>query len=89
MLRTRLALASGGALLALSCLVGCCLPAVLEPQPPWRDPAAQQAEWNHLLAWLLGVAAALLVGAWLLLAHGWVSWRIQRRKASRSHQPGR
>ncbi|MFG2038746.1 hypothetical protein [Dactylosporangium sp. NPDC048998] len=80
MLRTRLALVTGSALLVLSCLVGCWLPAILEPQPPWHDPTAQQAEWEHLLTWLIGSALALLIGAWLLLAYGWTRWRVKRRQ---------
>lgn len=82
MLRTRPALAAGGALVALSCVIGCCLPAMMEPQPPWtEDPVAEQAAWNHTLGWLLGIGATLLLGGYLLLAHGWLSWRIEYRRA--------
>jgi len=75
----RRSLISGCALLTTSCLVGCCTPAVLEPQPPWDDPVAQQAQWSHTLDWLLGIAAGLLLGAYLLLAHAWTRWRIEQR----------
>ncbi len=81
MRRARPALA-GAVLVALSCVIGCCLPAFTEPLPPGNeDFFAQQAAWDHMLGWFLGIAALLLLGGYLLLAHGWLSWRIERRKA--------
>jgi hypothetical protein len=83
MSRPRLALAGGGVLAAAACVLGCFVPALLETQPPWRDPVAEQAAWGHTLGWLLATSAILATGAWILLASGFVGWRTQRRRAAR------
>ncbi|MGC9666360.1 hypothetical protein ACNTMW_07355 [Planosporangium sp. 12N6] len=84
MRRTRAALIAGNALLALSCLVGCCLPAVLVPRSHWLDPAARQAAGDHALGWLFGTGAVLFLGGYLLLAHAWLSRRMERLEADDS-----
>jgi hypothetical protein len=77
----RAAFAVGGALWASSCVTALCLPALLEPQPGGDDdPVAQQAAWHQTLGWLLGVGTVLLVAGYLLLAHTWLGWRVERRK---------
>jgi hypothetical protein len=86
MSRPQLALVAGGVLLIGTCLVGCCLPAFLEPQPPWSDPVAQQAAWGRTEDLLFSVAIVLLLGALLLLAFAFVAWRAPRWKAKQATQ---
>jgi len=80
MARPRIALAAGTVLLVTSCLLGAVVPAVLRPQPPWIDVVTQQRSWARTEDWLFGIAAALLVAAWLLLAYSFVELRSEARR---------
>lgn len=77
--RPRLALLLGTLMLVSAAVVGCCLPTFLAPQPPWVDPAAEQAQWNRILLRLFAVAGSFLLVAFPLLAYGVVGWRMERR----------
>ncbi|MEU2615048.1 hypothetical protein ABZ570_26215 [Micromonospora sp. NPDC007271] len=79
MSRPRLALIVGTLMLVSAAVVGCCAPAFLAPQPPWDDPAADQAKWDRTLLWLLTAGGSLLLLAFPLLAYGFVGWRMERR----------
>lgn len=76
----RIALAAGSVLLVTSCLLGAVVPAVMRPQPPWTDVVTQQRSWARTEDWLFGIAAALLVTAWLLLAYSFVELRGEARR---------
>ncbi|MDG4764384.1 hypothetical protein O7632_09750 [Solwaraspora sp. WMMD406] len=78
MFRPRLALLVGTVLLCLATVIGCCAPAFLAPRPPWRDPVAEQVEWNQILLRLLATSGGLLLVSYPLLAYGSVGWRMDR-----------
>ena len=78
MSRTRQALLGAGVMLFGSCVLGCCLPAVMEPQPPWDNVEEQQAEWAHLESRLIVAAIVLLACSAPLLAYAFVSWHKNR-----------
>jgi hypothetical protein len=80
MARPRIALAAGSVLLVTSCLLGVVVAPVLRPQPPWTDVVTQQRSWARTEDWLFGIAAALLVAAWLLLAYSFVELRGEARR---------
>jgi hypothetical protein len=63
-----------------SCLLGVVVPAVMRPQPPWTDVATQQRSWDQTEDWLFGIAAALLVARWLLLAYSFVERHGEARR---------
>jgi hypothetical protein len=52
----------------------------MRPQPPWTDGVTQQRSWARTEDWLFGIAAALLVTAWLLLAYSFVELRSKARR---------
>ena len=78
--RPRLALAAGSVVLVTSCVLGAVVPAVMRPQPPWTDVVTQQRSWARTENWLFGIAAALLIAGWLLLAYSFVELRSQVRR---------
>jgi heme A synthase len=55
----------------------------LEPQPPWHDVEAQQAQWTAMSERLIAIAMALLVAATPMFAYAFVAWRIARRAKRR------
>ena len=63
------------------------MPAVLRPQPPWTDVVTQQRSWARTESWLFGIAAALLVAGWVLLAYSFVELRSEARRRSISEPP--
>lgn len=80
MSRPRIALLGGSLLLVLACVLGCCAPAALEPQPGGADidyPAARDA-WGQTFERLAWAGIAVGFAALLLLAFGFVDWRAQR-----------
>jgi hypothetical protein len=89
--RPRLAFMFGTLLLVSAAAASCCAPVFLEPQPPWSDPVAQQAQWNTIMHWLLAAACGFLLVAFPLLAYGFVGWRMERRvrDEERSRRPRR
>ncbi len=78
-----MALLGGSLLLVLACVLGCCTPAVLEPQPGGAEidyPAARDA-WGQTFERLASAAIAVGFAALLMLALGLVDWRARRWKA--------
>ena len=69
-------------LLLTSCLLGVVVPAVMRPQPPWTDveSAAKIMGLSRVEDWLFGIAAALLVVGWLLLAYSFVELLGEARR---------
>jgi ABC-type Fe3+ transport system permease subunit len=78
--RPRLALAAGSVVLVTLCVLGAVVPAVMRPQPPWTDVVTQQRSWARTEDWLFGIAAALLIAGWLLLAYSFVELRSEARR---------
>jgi hypothetical protein len=78
----RLTASVGVALLLGACVVGCLIPAVLRPGPPWRDVVAQQRTWTHEQAWLFGVAAIFMAAGYVLLAVAVTARRHDSRKSA-------
>ena len=87
--RSRLALITGGFMVIAATVVGCCVPVVLQPQPPWEDVVSQQAAWDRVMGWLVVVASGLLLGAFPFLAYGLVRWRMERRVSRAQAAAGR
>jgi heme A synthase len=81
-LGAHIALALGTLLVGVACLL-CTALVFLEPQPPWHDVEAQQAQWIATSERLIATAMALLVAATPLFAYAFVAWRIARRAKHR------
>jgi hypothetical protein len=79
--RPRIALLGGSLLLVLACVLGCCVPAALEPQPGgtgYTDYVAARDAWGQTFERLAWTAIAVAFVALLLLAFVFVDWRAKR-----------
>jgi ABC-type Fe3+ transport system permease subunit len=84
-----MALLGGSLLLVLACVLGCCVPAVLEPQPGGTDHidyGAARDAWGQTFERLTWAAIALAFAAVLLLAFGFVHLRARHWRTKHIRQ---
>jgi hypothetical protein len=89
--RPRITLLLGGVLLVTACGLGCCAPALLEPQPGgtgYTDYGAARDAWGQTFERLAWAAIAVGFVALLLLAFGFLDWRARRWRTKHLGQQG-